>query len=306
MAKANRPAIGLRGMKFAVLTGSSDVAGGTPAYGALTDISGVAEMSFDPASSMASLFADDGLILAADTLGEMKISLTLTDVDPANLATILGHTYANGQLVQKATDQSPYIALMAKRARAGTDGGNAVDEYVVLYKCKLGKPQMQGKTKGSSLEFGTVQLSGIVCKLTANDTYLMRMRTDDPAANATTLANFFNQVTLPSADLNAFTFTSATASISGKTFTLAFAKAGGGQTVVMDASALNIQIAVASTAGVIPLTAFAPGGASATPNLVVTTTATLTAVPYIVSVSPTLHDGNNVACVGKMALVTPA
>ena len=144
-------------------------------------------------------------------------------------------------------------------------------------------------------------------ELRANRKREVWVRTDDSAASATTLTNWFNQPVISNTkDIGALTFTSAAASISSKTFTLTFAKAGGGSTTIADGSTYNVAIALASTGTLIALTTFTPGTSSTTPTLAVVTSATLTGVPYTVFVTSNLHDANGVACVQKSVTVTPA
>lgn len=231
---APRPKIGLSNVVYAVLTESSDVSGGTPSYGTITPLANALELSFDPAGSTATLFADDGAAFIADNVGEMKISFGVADINPADRAIILGHTYAGGQITENVTDQSPYIAIGARRLMAGKEGGNAVYEYFWLPKVKLSKPKVDAKTKGASIEFQTPMFEGAVTKLVANGNYKASVRTDDANATSTTITNFFNQVvTTSGADLGAITVAVAK-STTKATFT--FTKAGGGNITLTQAN----------------------------------------------------------------------
>lgn len=226
MAIALRPRIGLSNVVYAVLDESTDVLSGTPSYGTIKTIPGAVELSFDPNSSTATLFADDGAAFAADTVGDMKISLNIADITPAAYAELLGHTYANGVVTQNVTDQSPYVAMGFKRLRGGKDSGNAVYDYTWLLKVKLAKPKEDGKTKAASIEFQTPTFEGVVTKLVANNNFRSNVRSDDANATSTTLTNWFNQVvTSSSSDLGALSVTIAKSS-TNMTFT--FAKVGGG------------------------------------------------------------------------------
>jgi phi13 family phage major tail protein len=172
------------------------------------------------------LFADDGPAFLADNLGEMKISFGVADIAPANLATILGHSYANGIVTESPTDQSPYIAIGARRLRAGKDGTSLVYDYFWLAKVKLMKPKEDAKTKGASITFQTPMLEGMVVQLAANGNYRNMLRTDDANATATSVTNWFNQVVISnSVDLGALNVVVAK-STTKATFT--FTKVGGG------------------------------------------------------------------------------
>lgn len=305
MALAQRPRIGLKDVVYAVLDESTDVTGGTPSYGTVYPLANSIELSFDPGSSAATLFADDGPAFSAETVGDMKISLGNADVLPADMARILGHTYAAGQTVYNALDQSPYIAIGAKMLRSGKDGVNAVYDYLWLYKVKLQKPKFDAKTKGSSIEYQTPMLEGTVVRLISSGNYQMRQRTDDPDSVAATLTGFFTTVTLPSASLTAVTVGTAAGSASGKTITIPFGK--NGESFMMAIPAVkDIAIVVASTGALIAgTTTISRSVAGIAPTLILAND-NIAAVEYIVVVTADVKDTNGVAVTAVSQSVTPA
>lgn len=304
MALAQRPRIGLKDVVYAVLDESTDVVGGTPIYGTVYPLANTLDLSFDPGSSSASLFADDGLAFSAETVGEMKITLGNADILPEDMARILGHTYANGQVVDNTLDQSPYIALGAKMLRSGKDSTNLVYDYVWMYKCKLSKPKFDAKTKGASIEYQTPMLEGLVAKLTSSGNYRMRMRTDDPNAVAATLSGFFTTVTLPSASLTAVTVGTITGDDSDNIITIPFAK--GGETFQMAIpTTAQITVSVVSTGALLAgTTTITRSVAGVAPTLVLTNT-NITNVAYLVSVTADVQDTNGVHVTPLSQLVTP-
>jgi phi13 family phage major tail protein len=226
MAIAQRPRIGLKDVKYAVLTESTDTVGGTPTYGTVYSLANAIELSFDPASSSATLFADDGAAFTSETTGEMTISFGMADILPDDMARVLGHTYANGIVNESTDDQSPYIAIGGKFLRSGKDGANSVYEYFWLPKVKLQKPSATATTKGASIEYQTPMMEGRVVKLTANNIYRTRVRTDDANASATAITNWFNApVVTNNPDLGDLT---ATITKSSTNVLYTFAKVGGG------------------------------------------------------------------------------
>ena len=305
MALAQRPRIGLKDVVYAVLNESSDVVGGTASYGTVYPLANSLDLSYDPGSSSASLFADDGLAFAAETVGEMKISLGNADILPEDIARILGHAYALGQIVDNSLDQSPYIAIGAKMLRSGKDSTNLVYDYIWMYKCKLQKPKFDAKTKGASIEFQTPMLEGLVCQLTSSGNYRLRMRTDDTNAVAATLTGFFTTVVLPSASLTAVTVGTIAGSSSAHTITIPFAKSGETFTMAIP-NVKDITISVVSTgvliAGTNTITASVAGTA---PTLIIAN-ANIAAVAYLVSVTSDVKDTNGVSITPKSQLVTPA
>lgn len=305
MAIAQRPRIGLKDVVYAVLDESTDIIGGTPAYGTVYPLANSLELSFDPASSSSALFADDGLAFSAETVGEMKITLGNADVLPEDMARILGHTYANGQIVDNVLDQSPYIAIGAKILRSGKDSTNLVYDYFWLYKARLQKPKFDAKTKGASVEFQTPMLEGLVSKLTSTGDYRMRMRTDDANAVAGTLTGFFTTVTLPGASLTAVTVGTITGNATAKTITIPFAK--GGETFSMqDGADSKITVSVVSTGALLAGTNTYTKSAAGTAPTITITNANIAGVAYLVSVTSNVRDTNGVAVTPKSQLVTPA
>jgi phi13 family phage major tail protein len=236
MAYAARPRIGLSDVVYAVLDESTDVSGGTPTYGTITPLANALELSFDPAGNESMLFADDGPAFLADNVGEMKLSFGIADIDPEDLAIILGHTYANGITEELPTDQSPYIAIGAKKLRSGKSGSSLVYDYFWLLKVKLMKPKEDAKTKGASIEFQTPMLEGMAVQLVANGIYRTWLRTDDANATSTTITNWFSQVVLSSSvDLGALNVAVAKNTTKAR-FT--FTKTGGGN-ITLTAADLN-------------------------------------------------------------------
>lgn len=305
MALAQRPRIGLRDVVYAVLDETSDIVGGTASYGTVYPLANSLDLAYDPGSSSASLFADDGLAFAAETIGEQKISIGNADILPEDMARILGHSYSVGQIVDNSLDQSPYIAIGAKMLRSGKDGANAVYDYMWLYKCKLQKPKFDAKTKGSSIEYQTPMLEGMACQLISSGNSRIRMRTDDPNAVAATLAGFFTTVALPGANLTAVTVGTITGQNVAKTITIPFAKGGASfQMALPDPK--DITVSVVSTGALLAGTStFTRSVAGAAPTLILAN-ANISAVSHLVTISSDVRDTNGVAVTPKSQLVTPA
>ncbi len=223
---ANRPIIGLEGIRYAVLTEASDVVGGTPSFGPIYDFPGVIDLNWNPSAALTPLYSDDGLAVIGETVGDMKLDITMTDVSQQDLANMLGHSYVNGILAGNVIDPSAYIAIGAKILRNGAVSGSPVYEYVWFPKVKLTKPSFAYKTKEAKIVFQTAKLMGQVAKLQANGLYKASARTDDTNVPATTLTNWFTAVvTATNVDLSAFTVVAAAGAGATGTFLLTFSKA---------------------------------------------------------------------------------
>lgn len=225
MAYAARPRIGVSNVVYALLTESSDVAGGTPAWGTVYSLPNVTNVNFNSASSLTTLYADDGPRFAADTVGDMSFSFTLADINPDDEARLLGHTRTNGVTIKNATDTSPYVAIGFRVLRSGKESSNAVYSYYWFHKVLFQKPNVEQNTKGASIEFTLPVLEGRVTALISNNQYMTTARTDDATVSATTLTNWFNQPVVGSADLNAL---NAAIAKSSTNVAITFTKTGGG------------------------------------------------------------------------------
>ena len=181
---AQRPLIGARDLVYAVLTESSDVAGGTATYGAVNSLAGLAKISVNPNGSASFLFGDDAPRQVAETVGKIDMEITLPDINPADYATLLGHTYSGGQIVEAATDQSPWVAIGFKALRAGSDGGTLDSDYYWIYKVKFVKPQNAYETKADTIKFNSMVFKASAAMLISSNAYRTRIRTRDPNTTA--------------------------------------------------------------------------------------------------------------------------
>lgn len=252
--------IGLSNLTYWPLT--SDPTTGTPTYGAAVSLPGIAELNFDPKSSQTPFFGDNSLLAVGSTTGFRTLSAKLYDIDPQALATLLGQTYANGQIMDQGNDISPYFALAGKVLRNSTTGGVPTQQYVVFYKIQLMKPKSDWKTKADKITFVEVQLDGAAVALTCNGQYGLSQRADDPNGSAAALTAWFTTVQFNGADNSALT--------------VVFAAGGGAKTVTATFSK-------ASTSGSLPFTMASAAQITALTNEVqfvnATTASVGTAVP---------------------------
>ena len=300
MAATPRSAYGLSDVVYSVY----DVAAGT--YGAVKTLPGAIALSFDSASSITTLYADDGQYDAADTVGDMGLSLENVDVTPDKLAELTGMTYSAGQLIQAPTDLSPHLAIGGKIRLSGKDGANNVFKYVWYYNVVLNKPSSEDKTKATSIEFRTMKFEGRVLRNLTTNCFRMAVRTDDTNVAAATISSFFTSVFTPGGSSTAVTVGTITGADVANTITIPFAK--GGETFSMlPVAQYDITVSVVSTGVLIAGHAthtFAYSAAGVAPTITITN-ANITNVAYLVSVSNRVKDSNNVAVTPLSQLVTP-
>lgn len=246
----NRPQIGLDNVVYALQT--ADTSSGAT-YGTVYSLPDIRKLDFDPASSMVSLFTDNKKSFAAETVGDMKMSIEIADVLPEHENRLFGHTYANGITSKNTNDQSPYIALGFRISLAIPESGQTIYRYVWMPKVQLTKAKVATKTKEASIEFGTLQLEASVMALAYNGNYYSVARTDDTNVSAPTLANWFTAPVLSTgADLTGLTVSSiaeGTAGNAGK-IEVTFAKVSGASFSLQSATFVSPNIIIATNAGI--------------------------------------------------------
>ena len=301
MALNNKPAIGLRKIRYAVLL-TDNVGDTVPTYDTIYDLPDGIKLSFDPASSRTNLFADDGIAFTGvAAVGEGKLTLETADLTPDHEARLLGNSYTNGASVLKTSDQPVYVAIGGEiLLDTGSYG------YVWFYKVKFSIPTSEDTTKKASVEFRTRTMEGSTLKLNSiNNLGAVRIktRTDDPAASATFLSGFFTTVPFASSDLNAVTVTAAAGTAGKIVFT--FTKAGGGNITLNEATftAANIYVSIDSTGVLVTPSGwvFGAGGVATTQTA---TASGFTAVKHDYVVTSGIKDASGVGCTAKAGSVT--
>lgn len=174
--------IGLQNFLYGILTEAND---GTATYGAGIKPGKAVSCNVSISSNDAKLYADDGLAESDTSFQSGTVSIEVDNADITTQATLLGHTVSNEEMVRKATDIAPYVAL----GRIVTKMVSGAYKYKVefLSKVKFSEPSQENTTKGESVEFGTTTLEGIVSTL-ANGTW-SKTKTFDTMTEAQTYLN---------------------------------------------------------------------------------------------------------------------
>jgi len=230
---STRMRIGLDNVVYSVMDDTTDISGGSISYGTVYPLIGAKTLTFDRGASIANVYGDDGSFAVGETVGDMKVTLEVADILPADYARLMGFTYANGVIAEGVTDESPYIAVGFRTLRMGTTpAGAKVYEYFWLPKIKLQKPKDSEKTKDKSLAPRTASMDGQALRTISSNDYIVRARSDDTNVAATTITNWFVQpMYSASVDLTALTVVASTGTGATKTFLLTFSKASASGTI---------------------------------------------------------------------------
>lgn len=165
----------------------------TATYDAVTYLPGLREITVSPKEERSSLYAENRLWDTESSLGEIEVSLDLTDIPPEHYTKLLGKKLAEGGgVIDSVDDSAPYIALMVEKTLSG-----GVKEYLTLYKGKLGIPEDKAKTKEGKTDYQTKSVSGVFMPL---DTGLWKysVRSDDAGFDKVTWdTKWGKQVVIP-------------------------------------------------------------------------------------------------------------
>lgn len=177
--------IGLRDVYYALLT-QDDTIG--VAYDAPERIIGAITANINPNPSTETLFADDGPMETASTLGDIELELVMADIPLPTLAVLLGHTYVGNVLRKSAADIPPWLAL---GFRALKSNGNY--RYVWLLKGKFMVPEETHETRSDSIDFQTPTINGAFVRRDFDDEYQIMGDEDEAGFDG---ANWFTTATI--------------------------------------------------------------------------------------------------------------
>lgn len=144
--------VGLTSLYCATVTEDCATAysAGTPAY-----LAPVAEATLEPTTNIETQYADDTVFDVMTAEGETKITLTVTNYDPATLANILGKAFdtTSGRLMDNNATP-PYCALSFKSLKS-----SGSYRYYQYMKGRFESPTEEFTTKGETPEPKPVELT---------------------------------------------------------------------------------------------------------------------------------------------------
>lgn len=162
----------------------------TETYGPVKYFPGLREITISPKEETDSIYAENQEWDIDSALGEIDVSIDITDIPTDIVSEILGkQKAATGGYIDNANDVKPYIALMIEKTLS-----NGVTEYVTLYKGKFNIPEDKAKTKEGKPEFQSKTLTGRFIPL-KNGMWKYPVRSNDADFNSDTwLANWGTSV----------------------------------------------------------------------------------------------------------------
>lgn len=192
--------IGCDNLVYALMT-TEDTPEAAPVYGEVKTAPGVISVNINPNTSLATLFADDGPMEVASTLGNIDVAINKAELTTENKADLLGHTVdENGGIAYADSDVPPWVAIGFRTLKS-----NGKYRYVWLYKGKFTDPEDNNETKADSINFQTDTINGQFVKLNYPITlggspkrlWKYEMDADNTSAKAEVMASWFNDVVMP-------------------------------------------------------------------------------------------------------------
>lgn len=193
--------IGCDHLVYALMT-TEDSATQAPTYGPVKSAIGVMSLNINPNGSQETLFADDGPMETASTLGKIEVEIQKAQLTTENKADLLGHTVdSRGALVYSDNDVAPWVAIGFRTLKS-----NGNYRYVWMYKGKFTEPEDNNETKGDSINFQNDTISGQFAKLNKEYTvggkvkkpWKYELDQDYEGADPSMFSTWFDEVLFPS------------------------------------------------------------------------------------------------------------
>lgn len=194
--------IGCDNLVYATMT-TEDTASAPPVYGEVKQAIGVMSLNINPNGAQETLFADDGPMETASTLGRIEVEIQKNELTTENKADLLGHQIdAKGALVYGDSDIPPWVAIGFRTLKS-----NGNYRHVWLYKGKFTEPEDSNETKGDSINFQSDTINGQFTRLnyvyTINNKkvrpWKYELDQDHTSADATTIGKWFDAPVMPTA-----------------------------------------------------------------------------------------------------------
>ena len=189
--------IGCEGLHLAVLTEGTDIAGGTPAWGAPVAVPSLVGIDIKDNKETVEFYSDNKIEQVISAFSGKEVTIELGYLTKEVEAMTSGNRYEEGVYIQDANAVAKEVALMFKAPLSR--GGY---RYVCLYKGILSKEESNYKTKEGSVEGQTVKLSGVFMPLTANGIPSIEVDDNDEnltSAQRTMIQQWFTKVPVFSA-----------------------------------------------------------------------------------------------------------
>ena len=171
--------IGLRDVHYAIL--DNDEVDVEVTYEAPQRIIGATTANVNPNPSTETLFADDGPMEVATTIGDVELELEMAEIPLPIQAILLGHTWndVDKQIERKAGDVPPWVAVGFKSLKS-----NGNYRYMWLLKGRFMVPEQSHETKGDTVTFQPEGMNAAFVRRDFDDVYQIEADEDEDGFDA--------------------------------------------------------------------------------------------------------------------------
>ena len=180
--------IGLRNLHYKLLTVG---VGGAVTYGAPTKIKGLISGTLTPQTTEGELYADDELSEFHSSISAFDVTIGVKDIPLEDRAKLLGYPISeDGRMRVTSNAVAPLVAISFEAER--TDGKY---QYVQVHKVRFAPVEESYETKGGSIVYQTVSITGKALPLDGHDAFYDTIikESEDPLVGEA----WHNSTTLP-------------------------------------------------------------------------------------------------------------
>ena len=133
----------------------TDTAGGAATYEEPIDLGKVLRsVDIKPSTSTADLYADGQSIDSASNTASYELTFDTAALPLEYVAYLLGHSFADGQMIANKDDVPPFFAVMFQ-----SDKRNGGTRFIKFFKIVFSEPSVNGATKEENISYQTPTLT---------------------------------------------------------------------------------------------------------------------------------------------------
>lgn len=189
--KPNKSFIGVDMFHYAIMTDED-----TETYDTPVRIPGLIQLNVAPITNNATQSADDAIFDTADSMQGANVTVGLTNIPTKDKAAMFGHKIDDkGGLVEKTTDEPPFLAIGYRRKISGGQY-----RYIWIYKGKFRPYDENADTQGDTPTFQNPTANAVFMPRSKDKEWRYSRKEGDEGVDAEELKNWFTEVQEPHFD----------------------------------------------------------------------------------------------------------
>lgn len=178
--------IGLQNLYYAII--NSDTIAGI-SYQAPKHVPGLNKMNIAVQTSDGTYYADNGPHETIRMFKQVDVGIELADLDMDTQADWFGNQLIGGQLIEKSTDNAPYVAIGFEATKS-----NGNSRFTWLLKGRFSPPDTNSETTGDSVKFNAPTVKGTFIRRAYDNQWRRKADEDHPDYLPIVGANWFTAV----------------------------------------------------------------------------------------------------------------